>query len=96
MGLVYYRRVPVHAMRQVCCWTATLTCAALFTDFWYHFGSIHRKIGIHISRIKSLKLDNWEQAHVTTMEEQGNRKINEHFEKNVPPYYRRPNPNDPQ
>ncbi|KAI2797926.1 hypothetical protein BLOT_014778 [Blomia tropicalis] len=57
--------------------------------------SIHRKIGIHISRIKSLKLDNWDQAHVDTMEVNGNLAVNKEYEKHVPPYYRRPSPNDP-
>ncbi|KAH9389845.1 hypothetical protein TYRP_007392 [Tyrophagus putrescentiae] len=57
--------------------------------------SIHRKIGIHISRIKSLKLDNWDQSHVATMEANGNALINDYFEKHVPAYYRRPSPSDP-
>ncbi|KAH9422856.1 hypothetical protein DERP_008119 [Dermatophagoides pteronyssinus] len=57
--------------------------------------SIHRKMGIHISRIKSLKLDNWEISHVQTMENNGNCRSNVYYERHVPLYYRRPNPHDP-
>lgn len=53
-------------------------------------------MGIHISRIKSLKLDNWEISHVQTMENNGNCRSNVYYERNVPLYYRRPNPHDPQ
>ncbi|KPM07039.1 arf-GAP with dual PH domain-containing 2-like protein [Sarcoptes scabiei] len=60
-----------------------------------HCASIHRKMGIEISRIKSLKLDNWDSSHVKTMEEHGNLLSNAYYEKHVPLYYRKPNSNDP-
>lgn len=53
-------------------------------------------MGIHISRIKSLKLDNWEHCHVQTMESNGNNRSNDYYEQHVPSYYRKPGPNDPQ
>ncbi|CAG2108265.1 unnamed protein product, partial [Medioppia subpectinata] len=56
--------------------------------------SIHRKIGIHVSRIKSLKLDNWDQSQVIIMEENGNILSKKLYEKHLPLYYRKPHPND--
>ncbi len=58
--------------------------------------SIHRKIGIHVSRIKSLKLDNWDQSQVIIMEENGNIMSKKLYEKYLPIYYRKPQSEDPQ
>lgn len=57
---------------------------------------LHRKLGSHISRAKSLKFDNWDQSSVSIMEENGNRAAKCHYEKFVPDYYRKPKPNDPE
>lgn len=77
----------------------------------YTCGALHRELGSHISRVKSIKLDNWDRTQVTRclqmraiahvllqvagMEEVGNEKAREIYEKHVPIYYRRPRPNDP-
>ncbi|RWS25323.1 arf-GAP with dual PH domain-containing 2-like protein [Leptotrombidium deliense] len=58
--------------------------------------SIHRQLTVSISRVKSLKLDNWDQCHVVTMEENGNKAAKALYEKCVPPYYRRPKHDDVQ
>lgn len=58
--------------------------------------SIHRSLGSHISRIKSLTLDNWDRTQVSMMEEMGNTKARVFYEKYLPIYYPRVRPNDPQ
>ncbi|XP_014674773.1 PREDICTED: arf-GAP with dual PH domain-containing protein 1-like [Priapulus caudatus] len=55
----------------------------------------HRNLGSHISKVKSLRLDNWESHQVEFMDANGNMVAKEKFEKNVPLFYRHPGPNDP-
>jgi len=57
---------------------------------------VHRMLGVHISRVRSLRLDQWDHKGVKHMEEQGNEKINSQLEAHMPPYYRKPNADDPQ
>ncbi|KAI8822115.1 putative GTPase activating protein for Arf-domain-containing protein [Fimicolochytrium jonesii] len=40
-------------------------------------GGLHRKLGTHISKIKSITLDSWTPEQITHMKEWGNRKANE-------------------
>ncbi|XP_053201575.1 arf-GAP with dual PH domain-containing protein 1-like [Panonychus citri] len=56
---------------------------------------IHRGLGSHISSAKSFDYDNWDQESLTAMEQYGNELAKEHYEKHVPPYYRRPSHDDP-
>ena len=56
---------------------------------------IHRSLGVHISKVKSIKLDKWEEDQVKIMEAKGNSKVKAKYEEFVPPYYRQPNRNDP-
>lgn len=56
--------------------------------------TIHRGMGSHISRIKSVKLDNWDRTQVSCMEENGNEKVRLVYEKHLPEYYRRPKQSD--
>ncbi|CAB3259683.1 unnamed protein product [Arctia plantaginis] len=58
--------------------------------------SIHRGMGAHISKVKHLKLDRWEDSQVQRMKEVGNNAAKNKYEERVPPCYRRPNKNDPQ
>ncbi|XP_066992160.1 arf-GAP with dual PH domain-containing protein 1 isoform X2 [Anabrus simplex] len=57
---------------------------------------IHRSLGAHISKIKHLKLDRWEDSQVERMKEVGNNNAHLRYEERVPPCYRRPVENDPQ
>ena len=57
---------------------------------------IHRNLGAHISKIKHLKLDRWEDSQVKRMEEVGNVVGKRKYEERVPVCYRRPSENDPQ
>lgn len=56
--------------------------------------SIHRSLGVDISRIKSVKLDNWEDNQVKKMAEVGNDVVNAKYEEHLPPYYKRPTKHD--
>ena len=58
--------------------------------------SIHRSLGSHISRIKSLPLDNWDRTQVAMMEDVGNAKARLFYEKFLPVYYRKAKYSDPQ
>ncbi|KAH7882891.1 hypothetical protein F5I97DRAFT_145767 [Phlebopus sp. FC_14] len=47
-----------------------------------HCASIHRKIGTHISKVKSITLDAWSKEQVEVMKEIGNVKSNAHYNPN--------------
>ncbi|KAI9553247.1 hypothetical protein GHT06_021143 [Daphnia sinensis] len=57
---------------------------------------IHRALGTHISKIKHLRLDKWEESQVKHLEEVGNIVAKRKYEERVPVCYRRPSENDPQ
>ncbi|ELT99981.1 hypothetical protein CAPTEDRAFT_181489 [Capitella teleta] len=58
--------------------------------------SIHRSLGVGISKVKSIKMDNWSEDQVKCMEACGNLKAREKFEQLVPTCYKRPRDKDPQ
>ncbi|XP_050686472.1 arf-GAP with dual PH domain-containing protein 1-like [Eriocheir sinensis] len=55
----------------------------------------HRRLGTHISKVKSLKLDKWDDDQVEWMEQNGNLKAKEKYEQHVPHCYRVPKAGDP-
>ncbi|XP_018333820.1 arf-GAP with dual PH domain-containing protein 1 isoform X2 [Agrilus planipennis] len=57
---------------------------------------VHRNMGVHISKVKHLKLDRWEDSQIERMKEVGNITAKLKYEERVPPCYRRPKENDPQ
>ncbi|XP_022093683.1 arf-GAP with dual PH domain-containing protein 1-like [Acanthaster planci] len=59
--------------------------------------SVHRKLGVHISKVTSVQLDRWNEDQVEFMEVNGNLKAKEKYELDVPVSYRRPMlPSDPE
>lgn len=58
--------------------------------------SVHRSIGAHISKVKHLKMDRWEDSEIERMKEIGNYKARQKYEQRVPACYRRPTEHDPQ
>ncbi|XP_061604438.1 arf-GAP with dual PH domain-containing protein 1 isoform X5 [Phyllopteryx taeniolatus] len=56
-----------------------------------HCSGIHRNLS---SRVKSIKLDYWEDEHVELMKCSGNAKARALYEKALPPYYYRPQQTD--
>ncbi|XP_077278910.1 arf-GAP with dual PH domain-containing protein 1 [Temnothorax americanus] len=57
---------------------------------------VHRSMGAHISKVKHLKLDRWEDSQVNRICEVGNAAARLHYEERVPSCYRRPSPDAPQ
>jgi len=51
---------------------------------------IHRSLGVHISKVKSVTLDAWTDEQITSISNIGNEKAKELYEYNVPKSYRRP------
>lgn len=45
---------------------------------------VHRSLGVHYSKVRSLKLDDWELEILKVMTELGNDIVNEVYEKNIP------------
>jgi stromal membrane-associated protein len=55
---------------------------------------IHRNLGVHISKMKSVNLDKWNIDWVEYMEATGNVRANSFWQANVPPGYQRPTDRD--
>jgi len=51
---------------------------------------IHRNLGVHISKVKSVNLDSWTPQQVASMQMMGNSKGRAIYEANLPSDYRRP------
>ncbi|KAI0242837.1 Stromal membrane-associated protein 2 [Lamellibrachia satsuma] len=58
-------------------------------------GNIHRSLGTHISRVKSVNFDKWDEDQLRMMEAQGNLKSKRYYEQQVPACYKLPTPKDP-
>lgn len=46
---------------------------------------IHRSLGTHISRIRSVELDDWSDEQIQFLDRKGNKRVNIIYEANVPP-----------
>eukprot|EP01132_Coremiostelium_polycephalum_P005360 gene5360-6689_t len=55
---------------------------------------IHRGLGVHITKVRSLVLDKWEPELLSMMKSIGNEKVNKIFEANVPSDRKKPTFND--
>jgi len=55
---------------------------------------IHRNLGVHISRVRSLYLDNWKREELEFMRDNGNTKSLSVWELHLPLYFVRPLPED--
>ncbi|KAI3352860.1 hypothetical protein L3Q82_019438 [Scortum barcoo] len=51
---------------------------------------IHRNLGVHISRVKSVNLDQWTSEQIQSIQEMGNTKARQLYEANLPESFRRP------
>merc|ERR1719435_201620 len=51
---------------------------------------IHRNLGVHISRVKSVNLDSWTPHQVASMQVMGNSKARAVYEANLPDDFKRP------
>ncbi|XP_074648072.1 arf-GAP with dual PH domain-containing protein 1-like [Tubulanus polymorphus] len=57
---------------------------------------IHRSLGTHISKVRSITLDKWDDGQVEAMKDMGNLRSNELYVAEAPACYRRPLPSDVQ
>ncbi|KAF7661160.1 hypothetical protein LDENG_00267670 [Lucifuga dentata] len=51
---------------------------------------IHRNLGVHISRVKSVNLDQWTSEQIQSIQDMGNTKARQLYEANLPENFRRP------
>ncbi|KAM9819970.1 stromal membrane-associated protein 1-like isoform 1-T1 [Syngnathus typhle] len=51
---------------------------------------IHRNLGVHISRVKSVNLDQWTSDQIQRMQDMGNTKARQLYEADLPANFRRP------
>ncbi|XP_015590553.1 stromal membrane-associated protein 1 isoform X2 [Cephus cinctus] len=51
---------------------------------------IHRKLGVHISKVKSVNLDTWTPEQVVSLQQMGNSRARAVYEANLPDRFRRP------
>ncbi|XP_069091813.1 stromal membrane-associated protein 1 isoform X2 [Pleurodeles waltl] len=51
---------------------------------------IHRNLGVHISKVKSVNLDQWTPEQIQCMQDMGNTKARVLYEANLPENFRRP------
>uniref|UniRef100_A0A3Q1CXX3 Arf-GAP domain-containing protein n=1 Tax=Amphiprion ocellaris TaxID=80972 RepID=A0A3Q1CXX3_AMPOC len=51
---------------------------------------IHRNLGVHISRVKSVNLDQWTSEQIQSIQDMGNTKARQLYEANLPDNFRRP------
>lgn len=56
---------------------------------------IHRSMGTHITRTKTVGLDRWSSEEVHRMRSIGNTVANSYWEENAPPIFQRPNADSP-
>lgn len=51
---------------------------------------IHRNLGVHISRVKSVNLDQWTSEQMQSIQDMGNTRARQRYEANLPESFRRP------
>ncbi|XP_005949522.2 stromal membrane-associated protein 1 [Haplochromis burtoni] len=51
---------------------------------------IHRNLGVHISRVKSVNLDQWTPEQIQSMVDMGNTRARQLYEAHLPENFRRP------
>nr|CAG4650173.1 EOG090X06Q2 [Sida crystallina] len=51
---------------------------------------IHRNLGVHISRVKSVNLDSWTPEQVVSLQQMGNSRARAVYEANLPDNFKRP------
>lgn len=60
--------------------------------FFLECSGVHRSLGVHYSKVRSLTLDDWEPEIVKVMVELGNSIVNKVYEANVPEDFQRATP----
>lgn len=55
---------------------------------------VHRSLGAHVSKVKSIRLDDWSLENVQAMQGKGNKVSKREWEVKVPPCWKKPSPED--
>jgi len=58
-----------------------------------NFIGVHRQLGTHITKVKSVNLDKWPPGKVDLFRALSNDMVNSYWEKNMPKTYRKPDSN---
>eukprot|EP00002_Diphylleia_rotans_P029268 TRINITY_DN5951_c0_g1_i1.p1 TRINITY_DN5951_c0_g1~~TRINITY_DN5951_c0_g1_i1.p1 ORF type:complete len:229 (+),score=48.30 TRINITY_DN5951_c0_g1_i1:44-730(+) len=58
--------------------------------FCINCSGIHRRLGVHISKVRSVKLDDWDEEQYQSVARTGNVEGNKHWEATLPAYFLRP------
>ena len=56
----------------------------LGTLFCIHCSGVHRKLGAHVSKVLSVKIDAWSEEQLSVMESKGNELVNSELEATLP------------
>lgn len=56
-----------------------------------HCAGVHRKLGVHLSRVKSIHMDTWNDEEIQTMQK-GNKGVNEIYERYIQDVQLKPSP----
>ena len=51
---------------------------------------IHRNLGVHISKVKSVNLESWTPEQVVSLQQMGNSRARAVYEANLPDNFKRP------
>ena len=90
-------RTPAQPVRLPgCCAVAQNAWASINLGQFICFqcSGIHRNLGTHITKVRSLNLDSWNDDWVANMERWGNHRSAQYWEARIPPGVRRPTVED--
>lgn len=93
MGQLESRCFLVHTLCRYLSKFLFLFCTILKHIITIKFKSttgIHRNLGVHISKVKSVNLDSWSPEQVAYMQLMGNSKARAVYEANLPDNFKRP------
>lgn len=64
--------------------------------FCIECSGIHRSLGVHISKVRSITLDDWDTESINLMLELGNELVNDIYEAEIPEGWQKPEPTSPR
>jgi len=77
-------------LRLVALFVSDVQVCLPYFCFYFIFIGVHRQLGVHITKIKSVNLDKWPEGKVPLFEHVSNHMVNSYWEKNLPASFRKP------